>query len=329
MRSWAIWTIAGLIGLLAGPNEVFAVAGGGCEPQTCDAPEPTCAQQTTSGTDNCGGSCTKEFYDYCQIADYPACESSVEGTRVCGESCTYTNYESCDSTPSDYRIWGVAMPGDPVYGLWYPDPETGEHIPLYPDPQTRDMLGLSAKGNIVVGDYLSEGFQTNVLPLLNPNNPGAKVQSYVVDPSDADLGYSSYVQDGQHVFNGDYTLVDANGSGQKLDGTPRRFYESSLPDEVFDQLMEPLYPQYWQVRGVGSIDAVLFTNHAFTGAVDDLGITGALVARDEALAVGDFSLNHDIRLLKNSALTDKLTLPMALKRPTLLRWEECAPSGCP
>lgn len=339
MRLWSaqdlrslLWVIVSLAGLWLGPIEVFAAVSNACVRDCSGMQEPTCDERISTKPDGCGGPpCVWEKNNYCQVPHYPACEETVEGTRVCGEDCKWKNDESCTNPQphNDWRIYGVALPGDPVYGLWYQDPNTGEHVPLYPDPKTRDLLGLAAKGNIVIGDYLSPDFQTQVLPLLDSSSPGAKVQPYAIDPTDADLGYFSYAQDGLEMFDGDYTQVDAAGLGRKLDGSPRKFYESTLPDDRFDAFMAPFYPQYGQTRSVGKIDAVLFTNHAIVGLTKDLRVNGAIIARDDALSVQNLTLNHDIRLLDKNPLTDRLALPMALQRPTLRRWEECAPAGCP
>ena len=323
-----------VIAMLGVPCDVRAAGGNTCVPSTCDAPEPTCAQQTTTGTNNCGGTCSKEFWDYCQIASNPACGETASGTRVCGGSCdVYGGDCPVEEQPaSDWRIWGVAVPGDPEYGM------------VYPDPNTRDLVGLAAKGNVVIGDYTSQRFQNETVPILEPNsisNPDGRTHDYSIDPTDSDLGYHSYSQGGVMMFDGNYNAYDGgyklNPDGSPVldgDGNPvlRKFYESSLSDTAFQALVQPLYPQYYQTDQVRHIDAVLFTNHAVAGVTDaqTLEINGAMIGRDEAVLFGqNFIINHDTRLLNTTDQAAQITLPYGLKRPELTKWEECPAAGCP
>lgn len=328
LTAWAVLAGLAMSGLRTA--EVHAAGGNACVPSTCNAPAPTCAQRTTSGTDNCGGSCTKSFYNYCQTAT-PACGKTITGTRVCGESCSKTG-GSC-TVSSDYRIWGFSMPGDPEYKM------------VYPEPSTRDLVGLAAKGNVVIGDYTSQKFQEQTVPILQPNsqsNPDGRTHDYSIDPTDADLGYHSYSQGGIMMFDGNYEASDGgyklNPNGTPvLDGNgnpvPRKFYESSLSDAAFQAVMKPLAPQYGQTDQVGRIDAVIFTNHAVAGvtSANNLEINGAMIARDDAVVFGrNFNINHDIRLLdETNNQAAQLSLPYGLKRPELTKWEECPADGCP
>lgn len=311
--------------------EVRAASGNACVPTTCNAPAPTCSKRTTSGTDNCGGSCSKSFNNYCQAAT-PKCGQTVTGTWVCGGSCSVSG-GSCSGgggggggpvSTEDWRIWGVAMPGDSEYGM------------VYPKPETRDLVGLAAKGNVVIGDYTSSSFQNTTVPIIQPNsqsNPEGRTHDYSIDPTDANLGYHSYSQQGGvMMFDGNYNAADG---GYKLDASgkpivdaqgnplPRKFYESSLSDAAFKALAP---------KQVGHIDAVLFTNHAVAGATsaNNLSINGAMIARDEAIVFGsNLTINHDIRLLDMSNQAAQMSMPYGLKRPELTKWEECPTDGCP
>jgi len=207
--------------------------------------------------------------------------------------------------PEVYNPWvpyGYAFPTDPVYGFGYAD------------PATKDLLGLAAKGNIVIGDYTSQEFQDRVVPKLSPGI-NSVVQPYTVDPTDVALGYDNapaiecYGQ--SPCFSGNYTLFDG---GTKLDDSPRRFYESSLPDPEFQQLVGGVDPS----RLI--LDAVLFTNHALAGDIPqtDFYIRGAAIARDEAMMFyASISISHDIRLLGDT-MSDAVVLPFSLRRPRLV-----------
>jgi hypothetical protein len=269
---------------------------------SCNAPEPTACGETTYGTNNCGGSCTKT-----------------------GRAC-----------PAYWQPYGFVVPGDSTYGFGSPN------------PNTRDLLGLAAKGNIVIGDYADRpgtdsDFPGQVVPRITPG-AGSITQPYVVDPTDAGLGYRDYSDGkGRPVFNGNY---DRHDGGLKLDrhSSPRKFYESSLPDAEFSALVDPKLSRTsykwgatWAFEGgrwvsrpgwvrdyysTVTIDGVLFTNHALAGLSksDYLVINGALVGRDDGLVFGrNLTINHDSRLIGNKA-TD-IVLPFSIKRPKLIRME--------
>jgi len=251
---------------------------------------------------------------------------------------------ACATSP-----YGFIQPGDPQYGFGYPKPET------------RDLIGLAAKGNIIIGDYTSKDFRTKVLPHLTPKtmgNPKGKTQPYIIDPTDAPLGYhdAGFMTglDGQSrpKFSGNYDQQDqANGLPaikRNLDGTeavdgegtviPRNFYESSLPDEAFKKIIDTnrngLIDQgddaIFNTSAVAKVDAVLFTNHALAGKVyaDRLDLDGSLIARDDALIFGNkLVINHDQRLV-NSQINQAVVLPFTITRPRLVGVRDCPPSGC-
>jgi hypothetical protein len=129
-------------------------------------------------------------------------------------------------------------------------------------------------------------------------------------------------------FDGDYDQQDEqNGApGVKLDGNPRKFYESTLADNDFAQLVSS---SDWTPSKDVKIDAVLFTNHALAGLanVRKLTFNGTVVARDDALIFGtNLFMNHDSRVVNPQA--QALNLPLSLQRPQLRSWQECPASGC-
>ncbi|MBI2104997.1 MAG: hypothetical protein HYT90_05415 [Candidatus Omnitrophica bacterium] len=234
----------------------------------------------------------------------------------------YYNDSACpinqNNISGNWKPYGFANPGDPQYSFTYPDNEK------------RGFLGLAAKGNIVVGDYTSKQFEDNVLPKLKPGAQSV-TQPYVVDPSDATLGYHTgnkgkmYDEKGRPLFDGNYVQKDG---GAKLDGKDRKFYESSLSDAEFKKLINSSDPLFAS-SGRPKIDAVLFTNHAVAGAVnaEALSVNGALISRDDALMFRSrLDLNHDSRLLDAAAA--QLALPVSIKRLKLKSWKECPATGC-
>ncbi len=81
----------------------------------------------------------------------------------------------------------------------------GDDASVEADNAKRDMLGLVAKGNVVVGDSTSSSWHTLVDKYIKSTSSSSVVHSYVCDASDANIGYPS-------TFAGDYTAVEKVGS---------------------------------------------------------------------------------------------------------------------
>ncbi len=155
---------------------------------------------------------------------------------------------------------------------------------------TRDLVGLAAKGSVIIGDYTGAEFLDATKPYQTP----PFVKPYQVDPSDAGIGYvTGYDADGNPVFDGNYRGFDG---GLKSDGSggtvSRKFYESSLADSVIAAMADP------EVR---QVDAVIYTNHLLSGKVGAAEFNGVLVSRDEAIIYGgSLTINYDIRVRHGS-----------------------------
>ena len=65
----------------------------------------------------------------------------------------------------------------------------------------KDMLGLVAKGNIVIGDSSDTSWHSSVDSYIKSSSSASVVHSYACDASDANIGYPS-------TFAGDYTAVE-------------------------------------------------------------------------------------------------------------------------
>jgi hypothetical protein len=218
------------------------------------------------------------------------------------------------------------MPGDPVYGF----PQVQQNGTPVLDVASKDLVGLAAKGNIIIGDYTSTTFKTQVLPNLRPGSK-SKTQPYVVDPTDVDLGYDTgdveNLCKGQSpCFGGDYTVQDKDGllPGTQTNGSPRLFYESTLGDSTFRPLVS-------MPTSTLTVDAVLYTNHAMAGwspAATATVFNGSRVARDDGVIYsGPIRINHDIRLLDDT-FSPSIVLPMSVSRPTVTGFQECPASSC-
>ena len=291
----------------------------------------TCTPAGCSSTSQCAYStsccnCTGWNYQGCRAGGCP--NHYRLRTRSCApKGCDVTSDcspdDACELDPnqigSNWSAYGFAVPGDSQYSF------------TYPDNKKQDMMGLAAKGNIIVGDYTSGEWKSKTISQLQPGGAGSVVQPYVIDPTDAALGYHTgsagqmYDSKNRPLFDGNYNRPDG---GKKLDGQNRKFYESTLSDAQFKQYIDnndPLLKSGSDAR----VEAILFTNHALAGWVKAkyFALQGAAVARDDALNFSEnLYVNHDTRLLTQDA--QRIALPVEIKRPRLVAWTECQPSGC-
>jgi len=217
---------------------------------------------------------------------------------------------------------GTVYAGRNVYivnNVTYKNPATWPHPDTHPKTtlqqnQTKDFVGLAAKGNILLGDYHSSSWQYYENYFLRPHF----TQPYDTDPSDDAIGYDSdHNPSNGHRFNGDYFGLDG---GQKIDRygnvTPRRYYECTN---------EQAYRALGPTNGVSRLDAVCYTNHAFGGRTGSLRVHGAIVSRDEAIIFsGNVQMNWDIRLGSTSedAINIDIYLPRVLADPRTSYWRE-------
>jgi len=151
----------------------------------------------------------------------------------------------------------------------------------------KDLIGLAAKGSIVMGDYTESLWRSNTDKYQKP----PFTAPYIVDPTDASNGYISYYDgNGDPVFDGNYRALDGGLRDDGAGGTTgRRFFESSFADADIRAKADPGY--------VTQIDAILYTNHLLTGRVGACKWNGTLVSRDEAIIYsGSIEMNYDVRV---------------------------------
>lgn len=198
------------------------------------------------------------------------------------------------------------------------DDITYDDPPAWPkpdyDPETtsannvgKDFLALTAKGNVIMGDYTHPFFNYCRFFIRPPfTNP------YVVDESDADIGYVSYYQGDDPYYDGDYTAYDG---GYKNDGSSRRYYESSLSNAEFDALN----PQ----RRISQCDALIYTNHLISGRIINMNFNGSVIGRDEALVFnGYITMNFDYRVRESGHEYVNINLPLSIMDPETIAWRE-------
>jgi len=217
---------------------------------------------------------------------------------------------------------GTIYAGRNIYivgNIEYVDPPSWPHPDSNPENtarrnRTKDLLGLAAKGNIILGNYLSSDWQSKVTRYIRPNF----TQPYDVDASDADLGYDSDRNPANgYRFNGDYTAYDG---GQKIDQSghvkSRRFYECSN---------EQAYASVSPTNNVSQVDAVCYTNHLFGGRVSSCKFNGVIASRDEGIIFNNYvQMNWDIRVGSRSmdAVGVDIYLPRTLRQPRTVLWRE-------
>ena len=202
---------------------------------------------------------------------------------------------------------------------------------------TKDLFGLIAKGNIVVGDCTSSTWMNSVQKYIDGGSASV-VERYACDESDADIGYPA-------VFQGSYTAQEyvaghgVNGTGffakvvpatetyttteQQYNSRTRRWetvtVEKTRPlldDNGNAVFADQVGRRYYQTvcddniiaslkesGGIGQIDAVLYNNHGIFGTPGKSGVrfnlNGSLVCRDEALIFSGSGINFnwDMRLM--------------------------------
>jgi hypothetical protein len=205
---------------------------------------------------------------------------------------------------------------------------TYKSSPSWPKPDTnpsqtvksnasKDMLGLVAKGNIVLGNYTDSSWLSSVKGYITP----PFVKAYSCDPTDASIGYPS-------TFGGDYTAAD---SGKKVNyvydsatktykpsgTTNRKYFESAAGDQVINNSAGS--------ATITQVDAVLYNNHAVMGKIGQSQFNGALVSRDEGIIYSSsVKFNWDIRLGSRSpdGIDFFIYLPMSIAEPRVISWRE-------
>jgi hypothetical protein len=192
---------------------------------------------------------------------------------------------------------------------------------------TKDMLGLMAKGNIVLGNCT--GTKVNNISTYLTQKP--YVQQYACDSTDDLIGYpgtfgGSYIAQEKVTASGMKSQVTANNvpggwdsqTGlfgkvretilYKMDGYrrvevgrtletkyDRKYYETVCADSVITDKAK---------SDISQIDAVLYNNHGIFGYLGNCTINGSLVCRNEGIQYKNgLYLNWDIRLFSGSSET--------------------------
>ena len=229
-----------------------------------------------------------------------------------------------------------------VGNIQYKDPPQWSGKRENANNSTKDMLGLMAKGNIVMGDYTASDWHS--IDSYLTQQP--YVQKYKCDSTDDLIGYPE-------TFGGSYIATEtvkgldaayaANAPGG-WDATSGRFGKVRRGERGTGEYVTTQQPQYdWRGRLTGyktvktekteiynyttydrkyyesvcldseissrcstitRIDAILYNNHGIFGKLGKCSINGSLVCRNEGLQYSsNLYLNWDIRLYSGSSET--------------------------
>lgn len=181
----------------------------------------------------------------------------------------------------------------------------------------KDMLGLLAMGNVILGNYRSP--ESNWDSIREDIKTKPPVES---NPNDT-IGYNTN-------FTGDYTAYDGlqkvdqvviDKRTRKPNALPRasKFYESLVDDKIIQTGQST----------IKTVDAVMYSNHAILGSVGNTVLNGSILCRDEAIwNLAGLAVNWDERLdydlpgaLANMEFMMSI-FPPEVARPEVIGWRE-------
>ena len=221
----------------------------------------------------------------------------------------------------------------------------------------KDMLGLMAKGNIVLGDAKA----TTMSGISDYLTKQPFVQRYKCDTSDAAIGYpetfgGSYLAE-EYVSNADFAKCQAAGLADYVPGgydassgkfgklvevevgTGNYEWNGRTWTEVKERQLRAKYGRKYyesvcrdaeitsRATTITRIDAILYNNHGIFGKIGQCSVNGSLVCRNEGIRYTTaLNLNWDIRLYSGSNETvsnDKVGLAKSSDaNPVTLWWME-------
>ena len=235
-----------------------------------------------------------------------------------------------------------------IGNIQYVDPPRWENKAVNSDNSTKDMLGLMAKGNIVLGDCTTSGWLNNIRTYITQT---PYVQAYACDASDADIGYPA-------TFGGSYAVLDGGLKVNERTETVTldtghyetvytydrygrvtgRRYEWVADTETRTVYSNTANRHYYDTVCANSviannastitrIDAILYNNHGTFGNIGSCTINGSLVCRNEGIRYsGSLFINWDYRLYSGSdEAVDNDAVGLARSSdnpPSTIAWQE-------
>lgn len=242
-----------------------------------------------------------------------------------------------------------------VGDITYVNPPVWNHPDSNPEAtakanSAKDLVGLAAKGNIVLGDSTTDSIFTSDIRTYLTQQP--YVQQYVCDASDKNIGYPRSTQYGytanETKFCGNYTAADGGNQvkvtttttyDSKLrknvtkttiaDSHTRKYYQSVVADALVKKLGQTTTTSGGRTSTttplITHIDGVLYNNHGIFGKIGSCTINGALICRNEGILYSSaFNINWDIRLREDSAegIDNKAGMPVGASPPGVVSWHE-------
>ena len=235
-----------------------------------------------------------------------------------------------------------------VGDIQYKNPPTWSGKQQNSANSTKDLLGLAAKGNIVLGDPTQSSWMSSTLKNCLSTTP--YVQQYVCAKNedgswgDGDIGYP---RAGESKFCGNYTVSD--GGKKVKEEKKEKFHYETKTDRYGRKTQTKVSDGYEYVYTVDSsrkyydsvvppsalngiastitrIDAVLYNNHGVFGNVGACTINGSLVCRNEGIIFqSHLYLNWDSRLFSGSpeSVANSLVgMPVSAAVPQILAFQE-------
>ena len=227
-----------------------------------------------------------------------------------------------------------------VGNIQYVNPPSWSGKRANADNSKKDMLGLMAKGNIVMGNYTESSWLSSIRTYLTTQ---PYVQQYKCDSTDDLIGYpetfgGSYAatehvaqmgtgSDPAHAPGGWDAATGQFGKVREVELSTTHEEQTPVYDRwgrqtgwttttVKDKALATVYDRKYyesvvEDREISSrcstitrIDAVLYNNHGIFGKLGQCTINGSLVCRNEGLQYsGRLYLNWDIRLYSGSSET--------------------------
>jgi hypothetical protein len=157
--------------------------------------------------------------------------------------------------------------------------------------QAADLLGLAARGNIIIGDYTSSDWTNNVARYIKPNFT------------------KPYTDEDGSRHSGDYTATD----GVKVDGTARKRYEGSWNNTDFQAMVNLLKTMLGRSDTLPRrFDCIGYTNHLYAGRANTGVWNGAIMSRDEGIVYNtSATINYDYRAKAEGEHYIDIDLPKA------------------
>ena len=271
---------------------------------------------------NSNGNNSQPAPDYNSIVLVGTASNPIEinGPVIIPSDVIISGYVKGQGTISSGR--NIHIVGD----IKYVDPPkwTGRSINRQ-DVVKRDMLGLMAKGNIVLGDYTQRTWGTSVKTYLTQQ---PYVQRYACDTSDAVIGYPStfggsymaeeyvgasdfnncqsvglatFVPGGYNQSTGHFGKMVKTRTYDRKTSTTTESYDVSYNRRYYESVCDSKEISS-RCTTINQIDAVLYNNHGVFGKVGNCSINGSMVCRNEGINYsGSIYFNWDVRLYSGCA----------------------------